>query len=217
MLRLIALACAAIAAVFIVGGGCTTRATAPIVPPSSPTPSPSHSPGASPSPVPSPQFFVILAYASAKPTIDPTFGEVDGFSLATPTPKPTPRPSSSPTSSPTPNPTLTPGPPQVINLTGGEFVRFFNLDHALLHTASLLSPVTGPTPTWPPTFTNSNGASVSSPQLTPITTPEFSTGTLIPGGTASFVYGTGVPGMYYFGDFYNYLSVPPMRTVIVVH
>jgi len=147
-----------------------------------------------------PLVFIALVYASAAPTTDPTYGQVDGFSQI----------GAVPTAS------STPGPSQVITVPAGQPVQFYNFDKAP-HTASLLGMANGAN--WPTTFTNANGASAASPDGTAITMSQFSTGPLgASSGVAvpSRVYNTGTPGMYYFGDFFNYLSTPPMRTVIIV-
>ena len=199
----------------VASGGCSSSSTPSVG--SSPTPTPSLTPGPSPSPTPSPTptptavNFVILAYASIPPTADPTYGELDGFATAAANPIA----SSSP--SPSPTPTFA---SQVVTVHCNQTIQFFNLDLGLFHTASLLGPTAGAN--WPP-WNNTNGANTASKQfigsqLTPITYPNFSTGTLTTfrtGGSASLVYSTGASaGTFYFGDYFQYPSMPPMRTVI---
>lgn len=198
----------AIAATIVGTGGCasTNTTVAPLV---SPTPAASVSPSASASPVASPQVLVSLTYLrpSPTPTTDPTFGQVDGYGVL----------------AAQPSATSTPAPSQVITVVVGQTIQFLNFDAASLHTASLLGPANGTN--WPATFTNANGASAASPAGANITDSQFSTGALAAdtGGNGpgrSFIYGTGVPGMYYFGDFYDYVpqspALPSMRTVIIV-
>jgi plastocyanin len=211
-LRVAVLAAALFGAAAVVGtGGCTSNGATPVASPSpvpTPSPIPSGSPIPSPSPTPTPFYAVSLSYASAAPTTDPSYGPIDGYGLLN--------------AAPQPSASITPAPSQVINVNAGHTITFFNFDGAP-HTASLLGPANGQN--WPPTFNNANGASASSPAGTAITASQFSTGNLAAGSvaepTASFQYTTGVPGMYYFGDYYDYLPVNPaaphMRTVIIVH
>ncbi|MBC5826003.1 MAG: hypothetical protein GIW99_08445 [Candidatus Eremiobacteraeota bacterium] len=198
----IATAGAAAAVAAIASGGCSNSATPTNAPRPSPSPTATVTPTTGPtaSPTIAPLVFIGLAYASAAPTIDPTYGQVDGFSgLA-----------AAPTAS------SKPGPSQILNVPSGQPVQFYNFDR-LAHTASLLAAANGAN--WPATFSNANGASAASPDGTAITMPQFSTGTIAASSgvpTASRVYNTGAPGMYYFGDFYFYQATPPMRTVIIV-
>jgi hypothetical protein len=145
-----------------------------------------------------------MAYSSVKPTIDPTYGEINGYGQA----------SAAPTT--TPLPTVV---SQIVTVHCNQTIAFYNLDRSLPHTASLLA---GPTPPpWPP-FNNVNGIAASpqytAGQLTPITYPQFSTGALGifgSGSSTSFVYSTGSSaGIFFFGDVFNYASNPPMRTAI---
>jgi hypothetical protein len=216
--RLAALAAATVAAVVVVGAqGCSKSSSLP-GPTASPTtsPSPSPTPTGSPTPPPSPTplYFVALAYAQATPTVDPTYGPVDGMSLI-------PGPVVSP--SPSTNPFATPGPSTVILVFGGNKIRFYNYD-ASPHTASNNGVVPFPGATWPPTFNNVNGAQAASPTGTVISDPTFSTGTLNPGSltapVASVDYFTGAPGMYFMADAYTYNPIPPqtvpLRTFFIV-
>ena len=73
---------------------------------------------------------------------------------------------------------------------------------------------------WPSTFTNTCGLSCPPPPAgTAITSSEFSAivGAASGEPTYSLIYSTGaLTGMYYFGDATDYLSVPSLRTVIIV-
>jgi hypothetical protein len=153
-----------------------------------------------------------MAYASMSPTIDPTYGQVDGYALISPPPTPV----SSPSPSPSPTPMETPGASGIVNVPCNVNIQFLNFDKTSPHTASLLSAGGG----FPPYFNNNNGITAS-PSLTPLSANQFSSGFVtIDAGSpaASAVYSTGaVPGVYYFGDYYNYSSSPSMRTVIIVH
>lgn len=197
----------------IASGGCNSSSSMPQpghTP--SPTPIPSMSPGPSPSPLPTANVFVVMDYPSIPPTTDPTFGEVQGYAQVPFAPG-----SAAPSTTPLPLPTIS---SQVITVHCNQNIQFFNIDATSPHTASLLNgPVTGSS--WPPTFNNVNGAGTASPQLTPITYPQFSTGLLSSGNSvhpsASLVYSTGnTPGSFQFGDYYQYLGNPQMRTVITV-
>lgn len=195
------LAAALLGAVIAFGaGGCANSSTTP-APTSSATPSiaPSGSPTPSPSPTVAPQNFVVLHYAGASPTADPTYGTIDGYSPA----------------SAAPSPGMSPLPPQVIHVTANQTIQFFNIDSSR-HTASNLGTANGTN--WPSTFVNNNGP-IASVAGTNISDRQFSTGDIFANG-ASLVYKTGVAGMYYFGDYYCYLATqclpPPMRTVIIV-
>lgn len=194
----------------IATGGCssnsstnTTPSPTPIV---SPTPRGSVTASPSPSPTPTPVNYVIMAYSSVKPTIDPTYGEINGYGQATAAPTKTPLP------------TVV---SQIVTVHCNQTIAFYNLDRLLPHTASLLA---GPTPPPWPLFNNVNGIQAS-PQftagkLTPIDYPQFSTGALGvfgTGGSTSLVYSTGsVAGILFFGDAFNYASNPGMRTAIDV-
>jgi plastocyanin len=194
---------ALITAVAAANGGCSSSSSNPGV-----TPTPTVTPTATSTatgatPTPPPQNFVSMAYAAATPTTDPTFGEVDGYGLMA--------------AAPTASPASTPAPSQVITVTHGQTIAFVNFDGGA-HTASLLIPMSGQ---FPSTFNNVNGASQSSPELTAITSSQFSTGNVAGGSnghpTFSRMYTTGaVTGMFFFGDFYRYQSTPAMRTVIIV-
>jgi hypothetical protein len=148
-----------------------------------------------------------MDYASVPPTNDPVFGEVEGYAQTAGTPAPSPLPTVS---------------SQLVTVHCNQTIKFYNVDRVGSHTASLLGQASGMN--WPVNFNNVNGATVASPLLTPITTPEFSTGTILPfSGTfgVSQVYTTGsTAGSFYFGDFYEYKPAlpgfPQMRTVITV-
>ncbi|MDQ6767136.1 MAG: hypothetical protein M3Z41_04950 [Candidatus Eremiobacteraeota bacterium] len=197
-------------AVFVIAvvatGGCSSSTTPTVTGSPTPTPSfsptPTPSPGTSPTPTPTAVNFVVLAYPSVAPTTDPTYGQIDGFGQAT----------AAPTS--TPLPTVV---SSVITVHCNQTIQFFNLDRtsSMFHTASLLGQASGSN--WP-LWNNVNGPYRASPVLTAITYPQFSTGTLLPLGTGSsnsLVYTTGTAaGAFYFGDYYQYSSTPPMRTVI---
>ena len=192
----------------IAAGGCTNSATnnppLPSVSPVSPTPTVTPS-GATPTPTPTPppQIFVSMD-TTVGATNDPTYGTISGYGEL----------SVAPTSSPL----STPAPPQIIMVPENETIAFLNFDRTGPHTASLLGNANGMM--WPATFTNNNGASGFTPAGSPITTSNFSTGTVpVSGGLPvySFIYNTGsMPGMFYFGDFYDYLAATPFRTVIIV-
>jgi hypothetical protein len=148
-----------------------------------------------------------LNYASVAPTTDPTYGQIDGIGQAT----------AAPTS--TPLPTVV---SKVVTVHCNQTIQFYNLDRLSNHTASLLGPASGSN--WP-LFNNVNGANTATPQftgsqLTPITYPEFSTGTMLGFGSGfanSFVYSTGPSaGAFYYEDYYEYSAsaTPLMRTVI---
>jgi hypothetical protein len=218
-LRIVAFGVCAIGAAAIVGtGGCKSNSAVPGPGPSiSPSPAASASPTGSPSPTPTANVFVSMAYASMSPTIDPTYGPVDGYALISP--PPTPRSSPSPSASPLP--TQTPGPSSIVAVPCNVNVQFLNFDTALFHTASLLQQPSGGG--FPPAFNNGNGITAS-PSLYPISGFNFSSGFVnfgaggAPGRSA--VYTTGaIPGAYYIGDFFDYNPPPPkpsMRTVILV-
>jgi hypothetical protein len=212
VVRVALFAAATVAAAAIVGtAGCHNSAAIP-----TPTTTPSAFPSVSPTPVgsptPTPNLAVSLAYANVQASIDPTYGEVDGYGLMATVPVPTASPSS------------TPAPSGVITVHCNKTITFYNYDNAP-HTASLLGTVNPVTPmNWPPTFSNANGASAASVNGTAITSSQFSTGNLTPLSgfpTTSNQYTTGaVTGSFYFGDFYDYLPTNPsaahMRTVITV-
>ncbi len=186
------------------GGGCSSNSTTNS-PPASPEPSPTGSitPGPSPSPTPTAVNYVIIAYSSIKPTTIPTFGAIDGYGQASAAPA-------------TPLPTVV---SKVITVPCNQTIAFYNLDALLPHTASLLMP---PTPPPWPVFNNVNGPTPSNQytagQLTPITYPQFSTGTLTAyggGASTSAVYSTGsTPGVFFFGDYTYYTFAPAMRGII---
>ncbi len=214
--RLALLAAATVAGIIVVGaGGCSNKASPGPTPKSSSVPSPSPVPSgsATPTPSPTPAYFVALAYAQASPTIDPTYGQVDGMSLI-------PGPVVSP--SPSMNPYATPGPSQIIAVNTGQKIRFYNYD-INPHTASNNGALPFPGATWAPTFNNITGTSAS-PQGDVISDINFSTGTLNAGSniapTASLDYFTGAPGMYFMADFYTYNPIQegtvPLRTIFIV-
>lgn len=209
-LRVAVLAMLTAAAVAAVGtGGCSNAATGG-APSASPSPAASPSPGPSPSPTPTPLLFVSLTYVnpSPAPTNDPTYGQVDGFGQLVAVP----------------SPSDTPGLSKVLTIPANKTIQFYNFDTLSPHTASLLCPCPASGMNWPSVFNNTNGASQFSPPGSSISDPQFSTGFLPPasGGVpgTSLVYKTGAPGMYYFGDYYNYVpgapGLPSMRTVIIV-
>ncbi len=195
-------------------GGCSSSSTPKPAISSSPTVAPSGTPSSptpTPSPTPTANYFVALEYPSVPPTIDPTYGEVQGYAqLAT-------APAQSP--SPSPIPTIS---SQLVTVHCNQNIEFFNVDRTSPHTASLLGTANGTN--WPATFNNTNGT-IASPLLTPINYPEFSSGAMTAYGGAtgwfSLVYSTGnAAGSYYFGDKYDYTPIfpgfPQMRTVITV-
>jgi hypothetical protein len=200
----------AIAAMVVVAsGGCSNSATpapAASASGSSVSPSPTVTPsGATPTPTatPPPQLFVSMD-ASAPPTTDPVYGVVSGYGLLA--------------VAPTSSPLSTSAPSQIITVPANETIVFLNFDRKSQHTASLLTPVAGPA--FPPTFNNNNGASGFTPQGSAISTPQFSTGTVAASQglpVYSFMYNTGPgPQILFFGDFFDYQSNPPFRTVIIV-
>ena len=219
--RLAALAVATVAAAVVVGAqGCSKSTAIPgihVSPSPGVTPSPSPTPSGSPTPTPSPTpwYFVAIAYAIATPTVDPTYGPVDGMSLV-PGPVVSPKASS--------NPFATPGPSSVILVRAGQKIRFYNYD-ANPHTASNNGVVPpGPNPTWAPTFNNVNGTTPSAEGSFISDNLTFSTGSLAGGSltspTASLDYFTGAPGIYFMADFYTYNPIPPntvpLRTIFIV-
>jgi hypothetical protein len=219
--RLAALAAATVAAVVVVGAqGCSKSSAIPGVhasasPGVTPSPSPVAS-GGSPTPTPSPTPRYFVAIVESSPTVDPTYGPVEGMSLI-------PGPVVSP--SPSTNPFATPGPSSIILVLGGQNkIRFYNYD-SLQRTASNNGALPTPGATWPPTFVNPNGAQTASAPGSFISdSPLFSTGTLAAGSltapTASADYFTGAPGMYFMADAYSYNPVPPykqpLRTIFIV-
>jgi hypothetical protein len=169
------------------------------------TPTPSTSPtatGPTPTPTAPAQYFVSIEY-NASPTPDPTYGNVDGYGLM----------AGLPTASPVP----TSAPEGIITVNANSTIVFLNFDK-VTRSVSLLGPANGMN--WPSTFTNTCGLSCPVPPAgTSITSVEFSAWITAASGTPNYslVYSTGaVPGMYYFGDATNYLSVPSLRTVIIV-
>ena len=147
-----------------------------------------------------------MAYASVSPTIDPIYGQLDGYALVSSPHLPVGRPTPAPT----------PGPSGVVVVPCNVNIEFLNFDKTSIHTASLLNPPNGPFPRF---FNNPNGLTPSMP-LTPISFNSFSTGGVLNDSgspTASAVYATGsAPGAYYFGDYVDYNVAPSMRTVIIV-
>ncbi len=101
---------------------------------------------------------------------------------------------------------------QLVMLTAGEDVQFFNVDSmGTPHTVSFLGDATSTSAPWPPHF---NGSSTRSPTGTAIGTHNFSTGALMP-GQKSLVYSTGLPGFYMMGCAFHYDS-NTMRDVFIV-
>lgn len=139
---------------------------------------------------------------SVSPTPDPVYGTIEGYGVL----------SAVPTSSPA----TTPAPSQVITVTHGQTIAFYNFGPAA-HTASLLGVANGMN--WPLTFTNTNGARCTPVLNENITDSNFSTCN-VGSGRFSLMFSTGpLTGMFYFGDFYDYIPNPPnppMRTVIIV-
>jgi hypothetical protein len=200
--RVAAAVAGAVATMTIAAGGCSSGASS-----TTPTPTPSSiasatatPTGATPTPVP--QNFISIS-ATAPATTDPTYGVVAGYGVLA--------------AMPTASPLSTAAPSQIITVSANQTIVFVNFDKGMGHTASLLGPANGMN--WPLTFTNTNGTS-SLPAGTAITYPEFSTGTLaVACGLfiCSQTYSTGATtGMFYFGDFFGYLSNPPIRTVIII-
>jgi hypothetical protein len=217
-MRVFALAAVAITVAAIVGaGGCShNTSTLPGVHGTpSPSPTASGSPTPTPSPTPTANFLVSMAYASTSPTIDPIYGQVDGYANVSPPPSPI----TSPTPPlPSPTPTETPGPSGLVSVPCNSNIQFLNFDKTSVHSASLLVPAPGGG--FPSLFNNVNGVTPSV-QLTPITFLGFSTGlvgvfTTAPGRSAVYQTGPG-PAILYFGDIVNYNSTPSMRTVILVN
>src|SRR5271165_5869738 len=190
----------ALMATVTVAGGCSNSATS-----TTPTPTPSATATATATaatPTPVPQNLISISNGVAA-TTDPTYGVVTGYGVLT--------------AVPTASPVTTAAPSQIITVSANQTIVFVNFDHAVAHTASLLGPANGMN--WPATFTNTNGTTAL-PAGTAITYPEFSTGTLALGCglfVCSQTYSTGATtGMFYFGDFFGYLSNPPIRTVIII-
>lgn len=104
------------------------------------------------------------------------------------------------------------GTSQVIHLTAGQNVVFYNTD-TTAHTASFLGAASGSTYPHPFAAVNSMGKAASAAG-TAIGAANFSTGT-INGGSISATYSTGGAGFDILGDAYNYDS-SNMRTVAVV-
>jgi hypothetical protein len=186
-------------------GGCSSSTTptvnnspTPVASAGSPTPKPSPTP--TPTPTPTAVDFVVLGYSGVPPTTDPTYGEIDGYGQVAAKPTATPLPGVA---------------SAVITVHCNQNIQFFNVDRLLPHTASSLGAATPPV--WP-SWNNVNGAGTTSPLLTPISDPSFSTGALAVFSSAastSAVYSTGpIAGVLYFGDYYNYTSSPAMRTAI---
>jgi hypothetical protein len=217
----LAIAAVAIAVASIVGaGGCAHNSAAIPIVTKSPTPIPSGSPTPTPSPTPTANIYVSMDYASMAPTMDPVYGEVDGYAQISPppTPMPTPSGSPSPTPIPSPTPTETAGPSAIVSVPCNQNIQFLDFDTVQFHTASLLEQVP-PGSGFPHVFNNPTGT-IPSVQLTPLSVPGFSTGLIgaIAGNPGkSAVYTTGsVDGVYYFGDYTDYGMTPSMRTVIIV-
>ena len=190
---------------------CSSKSTTP-----SPTVSPSPS-GTAPSPTPTgatptpPPQNVVSVSTSPSPTMDPTYGLISGFGLLA--------------GLPTASATSTPAPTEVITVSANQTIAFVNFD-GTGHTASLLTPASGvncssypSSPCFPPEFNNTNGV-VALPVGTAISTPQFSTGTIAGGGgraSFSLMYNTGATtGIFFFGDFFGYHSIPPIRGIIIV-
>jgi hypothetical protein len=215
-MRVCALTAFAALAVAVVGtGGCGHNSSAVPPPGASPSPVASGSPTPTPSPTPTANEFVSMDYANATPTIDPVYGEVDGYALISPPPTPVASPTPTPSPAPSPTATETPGPSGIVSVPCNTNVQFLNFDTVSEHTASLLGN------SFPTLFNNLNGTT-SSPVLAALSSNQFSTGAVpisadnVAG--RSSVYATGaVPGAYYFGDWFDYQSTPSMRTVILVN
>lgn len=226
-LRSIALAACAIFAASVVGtGGCSHSASSVVPHPvHSPTPTPSGSPTPTPSPTPTANLYVSMAYASMQPTVDPTYGVIDGYALVSPPPTPVSSPTPTPSPKPSPTPTQTPGPSSIINVPCNSNIEFENFDSTQPLTASALTPLNpgGFPPEFPLGFNNQN-ATNPSPLLTSISFPGFvfSTGyvsasTKLLGPGRSLVYSTGSQdGAFLIGDVQNYDNSPSMRGVIIV-
>lgn len=211
------IACATAAAAIAGTGGCSHGSSTIPLPRGSASPKASPSPTATPSPAPTANLFVSMAYASMQPTLDPTYGFIDGYAQISPPPTPNPSPTPTPSPRPSPTPTQTPGPSAIVTVPCNQNIQFMNFDSTSFHTASVLAPdQSGP---WPKFFNNHNGPNPSV-LLTPLSDPNFSTGFVVnntgsPGRSA--VYNTGsVNNVYYIGDYVNYNSSPSMRTVIIV-
>lgn len=223
-LRSIALiACAAFAASVVGTGGCSHGSSA-VTPVNKPSPTPSGSPTPTPSPTPTANVFVSMAYASMQPTLDPTYGFIDGYAQISPPPTPVSSPTPTPSPKPSPTPTQTPGPSSIVTVPCNTNIQFENFDKTAPRTASVLTPANpgGFPPQFPTFFNNPNGSNPS-PVLTPISFPNFSfsTGYVTPltshGPGLSLVYSTGGQnGVWLIGDFLDYDSAPSMRGVIVV-
>lgn len=128
-----------------------------------------------------------LAFA---PFTDATYGTVFGFM----------------------NGVVSSGTSQVIHLTAGANVIFYNTD-TKPHTASFLGMASGSTYPHPFASVNSMGTSPS-PAGTSIDTTNFSTGT-INAGSISATYGAGAAGFDILGSSFDYDNAN-MRTVAVV-
>jgi plastocyanin len=100
---------------------------------------------------------------------------------------------------------------EVVTIPAGSSVVFTNVDSSLPHTGSLLGDATKKSAPWPSTFTGSSNASKAG---TDISTTDFSTGTIDPGGSSA-VYTASVPGFYMFGCAFHYIS-HGMRDIIIV-
>lgn len=223
-LRSIALVACAIFAASVVGtGGCSHNSS--VSPVGKPSPLPSGSPTPTPSPTPTANVFVSMAYASMQPTMDPTYGFIDGYALVSPPPTPVSSPTPTPSPKPSPTPTQTPGPSSIITVPCNSNIQFMNFDSTQPLTASVLTPAPpgGFPPQFPTFFNNPNGSNPS-PALTPISFPNFSfsTGYVVALSTTrgpglSLVYSTGgQDGTWLIGDFLNYDNAPSMRGVINV-
>src|SRR5579864_1062819 len=174
-LRIVAFAaCAAAALAIAATGGCTHATGTMAVPSPSPsaTASPTSSPTGIPSPTPTANVFVSMAYASMSPTIDPTYGEVDGYAQISPPPTPVSSPTPTPSPAPSPTPGQSPGPSSIVAVPCNVNIQFLNFDLTSYHTASKLDPQGGGFPQF---FNNTNGVTASLP-LTAISADEFSTG-----------------------------------------
>src|SRR5215831_1383354 len=112
---------ASVAMVFLLSviatGGCSNSSTNTVPTPTpsnvSPTPRGSVTASPSPSPTPTPLNFVIMAYSSIKPTIDPTYGEINGYGQA----------SAAPTTTPLPRVVS-----QIVTVHCNQTIAFYNLD-----------------------------------------------------------------------------------------
>jgi hypothetical protein len=209
------LALAMVAAIAMAGVSCATNAATPLPVASVASPTPAASGSPTPTPTPTPMNNVSVSY-QVSPVPGGSFPPVDGYGLMSGPPV---------VPSATPSPVAPTAAPQgVIAVTMGQTIVFYNFDPSIVRSVSLLGLAGSNTP--PPVFTNTQCtniqiASCSSPQNSAITDPQFQalippmTG-LVPGHSLGYLTG-GVTGSFYYGDFNNYLSNPPMRTIITIN